>query len=200
VRCLEEGATPASFRSNLRMIFAVGSRGFVPGWNAPQEASIQNLPDREHSSFTGSRFSGIAVREAPHSSQSVRSITARVFLLSTKGRVFSSLRPERQDGQRFAGGVLSLTRLLYLGPIFAVLLALSTVLPGPPRAAAAEAGAAGDPDAQCAACHRSIYERYKKTPMAEGSGRAADGFLQPILWMAPRVSATGSRKKRGERG
>jgi Flp pilus assembly protein TadD len=35
----------------------------------------------------------------------------------------------------------------------------------------------GDPNASCAACHRDIYERYKKTPMANASGLAADGFL-----------------------
>ena len=32
-------------------------------------------------------------------------------------------------------------------------------------------------DAACASCHRAIYERYAKTPMAQGSGAAVDGLL-----------------------
>ncbi len=35
---------------------------------------------------------------------------------------------------------------------------------------------ADDPNA-CAACHREIYERYRKTPMANASGPAVDGFI-----------------------
>jgi tetratricopeptide (TPR) repeat protein len=34
-----------------------------------------------------------------------------------------------------------------------------------------------DPNAACAGCHREIYERYRKTPMANGSGPAATGFV-----------------------
>jgi len=34
-----------------------------------------------------------------------------------------------------------------------------------------------DPNAACAACHEAIYKRYRKTPMANASGLAADGFL-----------------------
>ena len=34
-----------------------------------------------------------------------------------------------------------------------------------------------DPNAQCAACHYGIYERYRTTPMANASGPAAEGFL-----------------------
>ncbi len=33
------------------------------------------------------------------------------------------------------------------------------------------------PDAACASCHRTIYERYHKTPMAQASGSAAEGFI-----------------------
>ncbi len=36
---------------------------------------------------------------------------------------------------------------------------------------------ARDPNAICAPCHREIYERYRTTPMANASGRAADGFM-----------------------
>jgi predicted CXXCH cytochrome family protein len=34
------------------------------------------------------------------------------------------------------------------------------------------------PDAVCAGCHRDIYERYERTPMAKGSGAATAGLLQ----------------------
>jgi predicted CXXCH cytochrome family protein len=34
-----------------------------------------------------------------------------------------------------------------------------------------------DPNAACAKCHQAIYDRYQKTPMANASGLAADGFL-----------------------
>lgn len=37
--------------------------------------------------------------------------------------------------------------------------------------------AAEDPDAKCAPCHRAIYDRYKKTPMANASGPAIDGVI-----------------------
>ena len=34
-----------------------------------------------------------------------------------------------------------------------------------------------DPDAGCAPCHRDLYERYRKTPMANASGMATQGFI-----------------------
>jgi predicted CXXCH cytochrome family protein len=34
------------------------------------------------------------------------------------------------------------------------------------------------PDAICIDCHRKIYEKYERTPMARGSGVAVDGLLQ----------------------
>ena len=34
-----------------------------------------------------------------------------------------------------------------------------------------------DPDAVCAKCHRQIYDSYQQTPMARGSGPAADGLI-----------------------
>ena len=36
---------------------------------------------------------------------------------------------------------------------------------------------AANPNAACQPCHKEIYERYRKTPMANASGLAADGFL-----------------------
>ena len=43
----------------------------------------------------------------------------------------------------------------------------------------AQSGAqsAQDRDAVCASCHREIYDRYMKTPMARASGSAADGMV-----------------------
>jgi predicted CXXCH cytochrome family protein len=35
-----------------------------------------------------------------------------------------------------------------------------------------------NPDAICSGCHREIYEKYERTPMARGSGAAVDGLLQ----------------------
>jgi predicted CXXCH cytochrome family protein len=35
---------------------------------------------------------------------------------------------------------------------------------------------AQDPNAACAQCHRAIYDQYRTTPMANGSGPAQDGF------------------------
>jgi len=35
----------------------------------------------------------------------------------------------------------------------------------------------GDPDAVCAGCHRKIYDEWKRTPMANASGPAAEGFI-----------------------
>jgi predicted CXXCH cytochrome family protein len=37
--------------------------------------------------------------------------------------------------------------------------------------------AAPDPDQACARCHQKIFDSYKKTPMAQASGLAADGLL-----------------------
>jgi len=42
---------------------------------------------------------------------------------------------------------------------------------------AGESAGARDPDAMCAPCHRAIYERYRKTPMANASGPAGEGFI-----------------------
>jgi len=47
-----------------------------------------------------------------------------------------------------------------------------------PNATPADESAGGrSPDARCASCHRAIYERYEKTPMAHASGPADEGFL-----------------------
>jgi predicted CXXCH cytochrome family protein len=43
---------------------------------------------------------------------------------------------------------------------------------------------APDPDAVCADCHKQIYESYKKTPMARGSGAAENDLLQGSFFHA----------------
>jgi hypothetical protein len=45
------------------------------------------------------------------------------------------------------------------------------------RVEARSKGEVRDPNAACAPCHRNIYDRYRATPMANGSGPAADGFI-----------------------
>ncbi|MFY9745864.1 MAG: multiheme c-type cytochrome [Acidobacteriaceae bacterium] len=42
-----------------------------------------------------------------------------------------------------------------------------------------------DPDAVCATCHRQIYESWKRTPMANASGPAAQGFIPADFMHAP---------------
>ncbi len=61
-----------------------------------------------------------------------------------------------------------------------MLLAVAVVFLGfVPRAQpvlAFEAASLANPDAVCAGCHQAIYDRYERTPMARGSGVAADAF------------------------
>ncbi|MFZ0631956.1 MAG: tetratricopeptide repeat protein [Acidobacteriaceae bacterium] len=42
-----------------------------------------------------------------------------------------------------------------------------------------------DPDARCASCHSQIYESWKRTPMANASGPAAQGFIAADFIHAP---------------
>jgi Doubled CXXCH motif (Paired_CXXCH_1)/Cytochrome c554 and c-prime len=39
-------------------------------------------------------------------------------------------------------------------------------------------GISSHPDSVCAGCHKDIYEKYERTPMAKGSGAASSGLLQ----------------------
>jgi predicted CXXCH cytochrome family protein len=43
-------------------------------------------------------------------------------------------------------------------------------------ASASSSSAPQDPNTACASCHSAIYEQYRHTPMANGSGPAVDGF------------------------
>lgn len=54
----------------------------------------------------------------------------------------------------------------------------------PAGALRTEAGPANS-DAACAGCHRAIYDRYEKTPMANASGKAADGIIPADFIHAP---------------
>src|ERR1039458_1657596 len=85
----------------------------------------------------------------------------------------------RRPKQGNAVGESRLRRFPRLGLIVTCLLfAWIMMVPGtgfdPVRAGV---GAVHDPDAACAACHRAIYERYHKTPMAQASGPADEGFI-----------------------
>jgi tetratricopeptide (TPR) repeat protein len=70
---------------------------------------------------------------------------------------------------------------------FIVMLVLFVVCALPNSPIGASAGAkpqprtaalTPNPDAICAGCHREIWEKFKRTPMARGSGAAVDGLLQ----------------------
>lgn len=73
--------------------------------------------------------------------------------------------------------------MLDLSPISILGLSFSCVLAGSLLWIAVRPVQAGgseetrDPDAVCASCHRAIYERYERTPMANASGAAAAGFI-----------------------
>ncbi len=56
--------------------------------------------------------------------------------------------------------------------LFASAVACSAAEIDPIRAVAPN-----DPDVACASCHRAIYDRYHKTPMAQASGPADEGFI-----------------------
>jgi predicted CXXCH cytochrome family protein len=68
-----------------------------------------------------------------------------------------------------------LSRFLFLGLIAVCLLAGWTMYRRGEAVRADEGGV--DPNAACAACHDEIYERYRKTPMANASGPAVDGVM-----------------------
>lgn len=74
-----------------------------------------------------------------------------------------------------------MTRFPWLGPILVCLLGAGIALRQGATVPAAEAArkalVAGDPNGNCAPCHREIYERYGQTPMANASGPAAEGFI-----------------------
>lgn len=77
----------------------------------------------------------------------------------------------RRDGVVSAGALRACAGILVAA---AAVLVLGRGTPQV-RAAVSQPGPAAD--AACGACHREIYERYRKTPMANASGPAADGLI-----------------------
>ena len=65
-----------------------------------------------------------------------------------------------------------------IGAIGALLSAEFAKHPVIAASAAHQEATLEDPDRVCAGCHREIYERYEKTPMARASGLAADGLIE----------------------
>jgi Flp pilus assembly protein TadD len=71
--------------------------------------------------------------------------------------------------------VMLTSRLAVLLPLFAT-VCLAVLWPDR-RVNASGSEATADPDAACAQCHQAIFDRYRKTPMANASGPALDGLL-----------------------
>lgn len=71
-----------------------------------------------------------------------------------------------------------LARLLLLTSP-AVVCSIAAWIASGPRvpAQSGQNDSAGDPNAACAPCHREIYDRYRKTPMANASGIAVNGLI-----------------------
>ncbi len=67
------------------------------------------------------------------------------------------------------------SRLAALLPLFATLCLV--VLWPDRQVSASDHTAKADPDLACAQCHQAIFDRYRKTPMANASGPALDGLL-----------------------
>ena len=61
--------------------------------------------------------------------------------------------------------------------------ALSVTSPNAP--AAPQPTIPPDPDTACASCHQAIYDRYRQTPMANGSGPVQQGLIQGGFRHAP---------------
>ena len=70
-----------------------------------------------------------------------------------------------------------LSRSLWLVVPLVLLAAGGTLFRQRVAVRAAERVPDADPDAACAPCHRDIYERYRKTPMAHASGPAIEGVI-----------------------
>jgi predicted CXXCH cytochrome family protein len=89
-------------------------------------------------------------------------------------------RLKGQVGSRtaaIAGGVLCLHRYAYVGAALSFCLIAWVCLSPNLPVDAGESTVSSDPNAGCASCHRDIYERYRKTPMANASGLATQGFI-----------------------
>jgi Tetratricopeptide repeat/Cytochrome c554 and c-prime len=81
--------------------------------------------------------------------------------------------------------VQRLGRAIFALSTAALALVIVCALPGSSMRASADTklqpiatGISSHPDDACAGCHKDIYERYERTPMAKGSGTATSGLLQ----------------------
>ena len=73
--------------------------------------------------------------------------------------------------------MFGLTRFAFVGLILPCFLILWVFSRLDASVNAGQAGVSHDPNAACAPCHRAIYGRYRKTPMANASGLAREGFI-----------------------
>jgi predicted CXXCH cytochrome family protein len=73
--------------------------------------------------------------------------------------------------------VLGLFRYSYFGLVAVIAATGSAMLRTAEPEQELAAGKPAAPNTACAPCHREIYERYGKTPMAHASGPATEGFL-----------------------
>ncbi len=83
------------------------------------------------------------------------------------------IHPQRTRGAQVR--ILALTAC-----VFSVCLGSAVLLREPVHAGTVRPEttvALENPDAACAGCHREIYAKYERTPMARASGRANDGLL-----------------------
>lgn len=70
-----------------------------------------------------------------------------------------------------------MSRLFYIATILWLLILASIAFRPGTSVHAGQDTTARDPNAACASCHRDIYERYRKTPMANASGPANEGLM-----------------------
>ncbi len=89
--------------------------------------------------------------------------------------VFS--RGVRSTEDALESGAPSLYRLFYIASMLGLMTLARIAFRLDPSVQSGQDTAASDPNSACAPCHRDIYERYRKTPMANASGRALDGFI-----------------------
>jgi tetratricopeptide (TPR) repeat protein len=107
------------------------------------------------------------------------------------GMAFASCRSAREEKQTSVLSLLPMLRRSFVGSprVSALLLVVAGLLAIGWAGASAPANAGSqstsapspaqtqDPDAVCASCHQQIYASWMRTPMAQASGPAAQGFI-----------------------
>jgi predicted CXXCH cytochrome family protein len=86
-------------------------------------------------------------------------------------------KKESPRAAAIAGGALDLFRPVILGLIAGCWIAGGIALGLGVPVQGGQSEPVADPNAACAPCHREIYERYRKTPMANASGPAENGLI-----------------------